>query len=318
MIRGQFWVALGLAIILSTGYLYSAYSVVCPIPLTYAVADVDPRFQLDESAAQEAVADAVAVWEDGLGIDIFTLQDNDQADVTVHFIFDERQARTEAEARERERLAVIEALSGEVKAKYEALATEVGAREAAYREKAEAYDIALARYNETVAAYNAEGGAPPEVFTELEVEANRLRTEAERLNRDNAEINALIDELNKLGTEANAIISRFNERVDEFNTTFADGREFTQGDYQAGEINIYSFADRDELHIVLVHELGHALGVEHVADPAAYMYYLLGEQSATQPLQLDDVAAFNDRCSPEARLATVPQPWRTVFGWLDA
>ncbi len=317
MLRNRFLVAFMLTVVLATSYFYLTFSSVCALPLTYAVVEVDERFKLNQADVETAVSEATAIWENSLNQDIFRpTVDTTTADLLISFIFDERQERTTAEVRERERLAAVEALSGEVQATYERLAADIGEREAAYERDAAAYDRALARYNSIVAEYNTEGGAPPEVFDELALEAERLNQEAERLSAELVGINDGIDDLNQLAAEGSVLVSRFNERVDDFNATFADGREFTQGDYRNGEINIYSFTDFEELNVVLVHELGHALGIDHVPDPVAYMHYLLGAQLAGQPLQPDDIAAFVATCSSTARLATVPQPWRTAFAWL--
>lgn len=317
MLRQSFVLALVATLVLATSYYYVTYQAVCPLPLTVAVTEVDERFDLNPAAATEAVAEAAAVWEASIPQEIFQpAVVAAEADVVVRYIFDERQERTTAEMRERERLAVVEALSGEVQAVYQTKVDALEAREAAYETRAAAYEQALSRYNTTVAEYNAEGGAPPSVFAELESEAERLSGEATALNAEVEAINDLIAEINELGAEGNALISTFNNRVNDFNSTFADGREFTQGDYRDGTISIYSFADREELHVVLVHELGHALGIGHVEDPTAYMHFLLGQQDSTANLQPDDIAAFTSVCAPEARLATVPQPWRSVFAWL--
>jgi len=316
--RNRFSVALILTLVLATSYFYAAYAAVCALPLTYTIGEIDERFNLSTAAAELAVADAAAVWEESLEQDIFrSVSDDAEADILVRYVFDERQERTTAEARERERLAVVEALSGEVQEAYQQQVAVLEAREDAYEERAAVYERDLSRYNTTVASYNAEGGAPPEVFAELEAEAERLSTEAEVLNAEVAAINDLIEDINQLGAEGNQLISTFNERVSDFNTVFADGREFTQGDYRDGQISIYSFADRDELHVVLVHELGHALSIGHVEDPTAYMHFLLGGQDPQAGLQPDDIEAFNAVCAPEARLATVPQPWRAFFAWLE-
>ena len=317
MVRSTYTAALLITFVLATGFFYVQYRAMCSLPLTYAVSAVDSRFAIDEPAAAAAVAEAAAVWETALQQDIFVpVSLADDPDVLVNFVYDERQVRTDAEARERERLAVVEALSGEVQSAYESMSQELSLREAAYEQAAAKYERALSAYNTTVATYNADGGAPPEVYQELEQEAAQLKQEAERLANEVVAINALIDKLNQLGADANTIISRFNERVDNFNLTFADGREFTQGDYGNGVVSIYSFTDVAELHVVLVHELGHTLSLEHVDDETAYMYFLLGEQSAEQPLQPADVAAFHAQCSPAARVATLPQPWRSLFAWL--
>lgn len=317
MFRGRFITALLLTLALATSFFYAQYQAQCPLPITYRIGEVDERFVLERAEAAAATAAAVTTWEDGTGQDAFALASSSSgADLTINFIFDDRQARTDAEARERERLSAVEQQSEEVQAAYQTQVEQLEARERAYEAAAAAYERDLARYNATVAEYNEEGGAPPEVFTELEAERERLDTEASRLNAEVDAINALIDDINELGAAGNSLISQFNDRVNDFNQTFADGREFTQGDYQDGRINIYSFADRNELHTVLVHELGHALNIEHVDDANAFMYYLLSEQQADAPLTVADRNAFTATCSTEARLAAVPQPWRQLFAWL--
>ena len=47
---------------------------------------------------------------------------------------------------------------------------------------------------------------------------------------------------------------------------------------------------------ILTHELGHALGIEHVDDPTAVMYYLMEGQLAELALAPTDVAAYRDQC----------------------
>lgn len=316
MLRGRFITALLLTLTLATSFFYVEYQNQCPLPITYRIGEVDERFALTRAEATAATAAAVETWEAGVEQEVFTVSSSSAADLTINFIFDDRQARTDAEARERERLAAVEQQNEQVQATYQARVEQLKEREVAYEAAAAEYERDLARYNSTVAEYNEEGGAPPEVFAELEAERERLAQEAQRLNAEVDAINALINDINQLGEEGNTLISQFNDRVSDFNQTFADGREFTQGDYQDGRINIYSFADEAELQTVLVHELGHALNITHVADENAFMYYLLGEQRADAPLTAADQQAFRAVCSDVARLATVPQPWRAAFAWL--
>jgi len=49
--------------------------------------------------------------------------------------------------------------------------------------------------------------------------------------------------------------------------------------------------------LTLIHELGHALGLNHLENPQAFMYYLMGEQGMENPsLTAEDLQALKEAC----------------------
>jgi hypothetical protein len=238
---------------------------------------------------------AEAVWEGPLGQDLFTYDPD--STFPVNFVYDDRQAQTEAEYGFRERLDAAEEVNETIRAQYEAMQAQYEALARAYEERVVAYEARLAAYNETVRAYNQDGGAPPEVFATLDAERQALDREQRDLTTEADELNAFVDDLNRVGEQGNLLVEKYNRGVGEYNETFGVSRAFTQGDYRGTEINIYSFTSIDELVLVLAHELGHALGIDHVDGRASIMYSMIGEQPANLALSESDIKAALAVCT---------------------
>lgn len=76
-----------------------------------------------------------------------------------------------------------------------------------------------------------------------------------------------------------------------------DGTEFDKGDYFEGTVSIYQFFGKNDLVLLLAHELGHVLGVKHVEDPSAIMTAVLsGVDRGNLVLREADKAAFAQVC----------------------
>lgn len=288
-------ISLLLTVIFSGVYWYQTGASMCRYPIEYRIGQVDDRFELTHDEARLAVSDAESVWEEATGKNLFTYSED--AEFAINFVFDDRQALSVEERDARARLEALEAESVSVSERYQALVQEHTALREAYEAQVASYEERLAAYNEKVESYNETGGAPPEVYEELADEQAALETTAATLAAQTDELNALTDQLNQVGDRGNELIARYNERAEQYNVRFGTTREFTQGDYQGDAINIYTFADEVELQQVLVHELGHALSVEHVNDPEAIMYHLLGTQPDDIALTEDDLQAFSRVCT---------------------
>lgn len=296
--RKGFLVALLTALLFGGGYFYYTAQAVCPVPISYSVGEIDPRFDLTKEEARLAISEAESVWEDATGRNLFSYEEN--GDLVVNFIYDDRQHFLNAEGTMKEKLDATENISEAIKDTYASLVAQYDDLKNSYETRVETYEQRLAVYNGEVEKYNERGGAPEDVYAKLTEEKDELDEEQESLNDLSEKLNTLVKEINDIGEKGNSIINTYNKGVNLYNEKFGDVREFTQGDYGNGTIQIYTFENPNELKQVLVHELGHALSLGHVEGEESQMYFMIGKQPSDAKLSSADLQEFNRVCGEKS------------------
>ncbi|MEX0918114.1 MAG: matrixin family metalloprotease [Candidatus Paceibacterota bacterium] len=305
--RTPYAVTLLLALLLGGTYWFTQVEASCQLPLSYRIGDVDERFELTFDDVRIALVEAEAIWENATGKNLFRYDED--ANLTINFVYDERQALTDAERTLREQLDESENINDTIDKTYAELVAEYSDLSMRYQDKVGAYERALNAYNEEVESYNKEGGAPPEVYEELSERKKALDAEQRSINRLASELNALVENINRIGEEGNQLVDAHNDRVERYNDTFADSHEFTQGDYQQRTINIYTWSDRTELLLVLAHEMGHAISLDHVENEESIMYYLMGGQPEELTPSAEDLTEFDVVCGDEGGIRAEVKGW---------
>lgn len=280
--------------LLAGAYWYRLTAAECPVPLAYRLGNVDPAFDISADEALAYIATAEAVWEESVGRELFVY--DQQAAFPINFIYDERQETANIEEYQREHLDAEKERSNQVLETVELLQAEYETLSVAYEARVQAYEERLVAYNTEVTTYNDRGGAPAEEFALLEDERAALHTESAALNQTVKELQSLVDKINQLAEHGNTLIAEYNHGVAAYNTRYGEAREFTQGDYQGDEINVYKFSTEAELISVLAHEFGHALGIGHVEGTSSLMYYLLDVTDTSSILSAEDLAAYYHVC----------------------
>lgn len=112
-------------------------------------------------------------------------------------------------------------------------------------------------------------------------------------------LNNTITSTNALGAEVNALVQELKLDVDTYNTTgMTRGEEFSEGEYiydaEGKRINIYEFSDVTKLSRVLLHELGHAIQMDHVEEIGTIMYRL--NEGENDTLTEADIAELKRAC----------------------
>lgn len=296
--RKPFAIALLVTILGSTVFFYFQVQTVCPTPLTYRVGDIDEQFGVTREAVELAALEAVGVWEDGTGANLFRF--DPEGELMINLIYDEQQAFIDAQEELIGKLDASLSVKEAIEETYRTLTTEFDTLSAEYNERRETYLTELETHNAWVAELNQSGTATAEDIEVLEKQQQALEAEQASLNELNSRIGELSARINTASNQIAGLVDRYNEKNSEFNSTYAGNHEFTPGYYQNKEINISKFSNNAELRLVLAHELGHALSFDHLADEEAVMHAKLGAQP--EPLQLSaaDVAEYKRVCENRA------------------
>lgn len=254
------------------------YYLPCTFPMTYSLGDFDKRFDISQEKFLTTLARAEKVWEDAAGKELFHHVDIAGA-LTVNLIYDSRQETTNKLQQIDGVISEKQKLYNELVAEHTSLADKYLAEKAVYNRASSQLENLKKNYEQEVARWNKRGGAPETEYARLEEERQNINTRIEKLNSTLKGLNASVTKLNALSNQVNALIEELHLNVEKFNTTrTANGEEFSEGEYirdHTGErIDIYEFGSETKLFRVLIHELGHALGMDHVDSEEAIMYRL--------------------------------------------
>jgi hypothetical protein len=269
----------------------------CGIPVHFVLGDVDPEFGFDRPTVMAALAEAADLWQSHATATLFVESDHARA-MTVSLRFDHRQQAAHERhsmrgglERDRQRFEAEETTLTEWGERIEAARRAHGVAEQQLARRVQAHEA-------EITAWNAGGAARTESRRRaLEAEGEALRGAIADLERQGRSLNADIDAYNRRATDMRERMEEYRARVARYNQASSDAPvESGRYSYVRGEgrsIEVYRAVSYDELVWVLAHELGHALGIDHVEDTDAVMHALLHEggelrTDRARPVELSD------------------------------
>lgn len=264
----------------------------CTQAMGYSIGSFDERFGISKTQFKEHIAQAVDAWNDAGNKTLFYYAD--KGPLTINLIYDERQSTTQD----------INYLALDIE---NAKQNAEGLRVAYETEKAmfekeninlpkdiESYKTRLDAYNKKVSDYNASGGAKKIEYDAMMSELANLKQEAKLLEERRV---ALVD----LSASINSKVARYNQFVVYVNSLIRKSnsfgaKKFTEGRFvpSSNTIDIYQYSDAVKLRRVLIHELGHALGIGHTQNKNSIMYSI--NMGTSTLLSKEDIVALKEIC----------------------
>gem|GEM_PF-3091084 len=229
--------------------------------ITYRIGTIDPRFNISTDTFSTIVNDAAKRWNKAAGKNLLAYYTD--GDVEVNLVYDYRQEYVDG----------MKKIDNEFK-DIPYLKSEINQLETHINGEQKKYDADLKAYNAKVDYWNAYGGTWAEYY-KLEAMGNDLDKEKGKLNADIDRYDNLISEYNMRVDEMNGRINALELQYN-INSVEQGNNYETCGEYiengGSKEIVIYSFDNTNELKLILMHELGHALGAEHADSTNSIMY----------------------------------------------
>ena len=249
-----------------------------PFPKGYTLGTFDERFGISKERFLQIVDEAKRVWENASGKELFQYRYRKEGLIKVNLVFDWRE---EALLKAKEQRAMIDENGNSfdiLKSDYERKAASVERDRSTYEESVQTYKTHLDEYNAQMTRWNNGENRTESEAQSLERGKKDLDQELSVVEQRDRSLKTSVDDLNALGERISALAKKYNLQVELFNGTYVNQREFEKGVFDGRNIDIYEFDKEEDLKMSLVHEFGHALGLEHVDNPRSIMHRKLAAQ----------------------------------------
>lgn len=261
----------------------------CDQPISWRLDSIDPAFGLSAEQALPLITDAAAQWNQALGAEV--LRYDAQQGFPIRFIFDARQQQQLEQLMLQRNLHRYDDRIADQQQDFERQLAEFQQNKSAFEQKDQQLAADIKLFNEK--AQQADPGA------------------AAMLGREQAELLSRQKEHALEAEQLDALSEKLQDRQQQLNNTIADRNALIPEQQASGlaevglleqrgasrTMTIFAYKDPHHLTLTLLHEFGHALGLDHLPDSASIMHSQLS--SAQHQLTPADITAWQQLCRPK-------------------
>lgn len=260
----------------------------------YRIGTIDPRFGLSRQQVEQVVNEAIDIWHQGTGKQWFVYDDD--AQLTINFLYDDRQQRTIDVNRNKDKLQHLEQQRQQQRASIEPEKQrlqqkfqEIMAQRQQYQADVKQYEYLYQHYAQQHQLHQHHVQQQlSEMHHQLQRQERDLNDAINRFKMEETSLNFKIDQFNQLTDQRNQTVNVIKQRF--------PPHEFHKGIFNGTVINIYQYWSMADLRLTLAHEFGHALDLDHHQDPQGLMYPVAQEQNLEQfRLMPSDIALLKQR-----------------------
>ena len=267
----------------------------CQSPLRYRLGDLDNRFDISTLEFRKTIQKASNLWEDAFGRELFVY--DPAASFSINLVYDERQHATITSQELTRKMQRTESSNQEVRNRLDYWQEVYQTRSEAYQAALEGFQRRRQAYNDTVEAKNSTGGVTQEEHDALSAERTAIDQIREQLDTERKALEEINETLTSLQSQSESLVATYNRSAHTYNALYGVNMPFHKGEYDGQSITIFQYHNTDDLLLVLAHELGHALGLDHIDTPEAIMHALMGSQNIDDLTPTDvDMQALQAAC----------------------
>ena len=264
----------------------------CKVTMGFKIGTFDTRFGISKAEFIKEIQESAKVWGETIDKQLFVYDEN--GSLTINLIFDERQARTVDISYFALEIENAKTSAQEIKDSYEREKDTYLQEGEVYTKDSEAFKALTKSYEDKVAEYNTRGGATRSEYDAMMLELAKLQTEAKTLDERRQKLLLDMEAINAKVIKYNEFVAYINGLIKKSNSLGA--KKFTEGRFSpsTNTIDIYQFSDRVKLRRVIIHELGHVLGINHNENVYSIMYSVNSGKSTE--LSKEDLASLKEAC----------------------